>query len=91
MNAIFLLTGFGVPLATQRSLAPVELEKRIRGDGVVTNVGPIITVSFPLAVEEAFIAWTTKDDAEIDNNSKVQFMRVSLGNGLTFYPVLHRI
>ena len=56
MNLFFQLTGFGVPLATQRSLAPVELEKRIRGDGVVTNVGPIITVSFPLAVEEAFIA-----------------------------------
>ena len=40
-----LLTGDGLPVAAHRNVAPVEFENRIKGEGVVTNFGPIKSIS----------------------------------------------
>ena len=63
-----LLTGDGLPVATHRNVAPVEFENRIRGDGVVTNFGPIKSVS--LTLEDAWVARTISEDAVINNYAK---------------------
>ena len=42
------LTGDGLPVAAHRNVAPVEFENRIKGEGVVTNFGPIKSISLTL-------------------------------------------
>ena len=58
-----MLTGVGFPLTSHRRAAPVELEKRIKGDGVLTNFGPINMFSLCLILKVP-VALAPKEHAE---------------------------
>ena len=71
-----LLTGDGLPVAAHRNVAPVEFENRIKAEGVVTNFGPIKSIS--LTFEDDWVARTISEDAEMNNCVKKKLVLILL-------------
>ena len=78
-----LLTGDGLPVAAHRNVAPVEFENRIKGEGVVTNFGPIKSIS--LTFEDDWVARTISEDAEMNNCVKKKLVLILLIYCVQFY------
>ena len=70
-DIVLRLTGFGFPFAAQYRVAPVELENRIKVDGVLTNFGPIIIfLSSLIPLEEISVAFAPKEQAKKQTDKK---------------------
>ena len=63
-------------MAAHRNVAPVEFENRIKGEGVVTNFGPIKSIS--LTLEDDWVARTISEDAAMNNYVRKKLILILL-------------